>query len=72
MPGVQDVLEENSINCGLYLFEWIVTCFSNSFTLDVSSRLWDSLFCNGELFLFRVGIAVLKCLESKIIGAPFE
>ena len=72
MPAVQATLDAYSINCGLYLFEWIVTAFSNSFTLDVSSRIWDSLFFYGELFIFRVGLAVLKCLDSKIVGAQFE
>lgn len=54
------------------LVDWFMTVFSNSLPLEVVSRVWDNLFLHGESFIYRVGIALLKCLESELLRMDFD
>lgn len=50
LPYLYNVFESqglaNSENCGVFLFEWIIVCYSNIFDLELASKLWDNLlFC---------------------------
>ena len=40
-PKLGKVLNEHSIEVHLFLFEWIITLFSNTFPLELTTRLWD-------------------------------
>ena len=50
-----------------YLMQWILSLFSNSLPLDISSRIWDVYLLDGDVFLFRAAIGVLKYFEHRLI-----
>ncbi len=60
------ILKEHKIPVNLFLFEWIITLFSNVFPLDFTVKLWDQFFYYGQLQVIRCALAVCKLLEPPI------
>lgn len=54
-----------------YLPDWFMTLFSSVIPLDLSSRLWDIFLLDGDIILFKAGLAVLKYLEPLLWGGTF-
>ncbi len=40
--------------------------------MDVAMRIWDCYFMEGEVFLMRTGLGLLKYLQDKLIGVGFD
>lgn len=55
-----------------YLLDWFFTAFSRSLPLPILTRVWDCFFLDGEVFLFRVALAVLKLHETELLGCTLE
>jgi hypothetical protein len=55
----------------LYLIDWIFTLYAKSLSLDVTSRVWDVFFRDGEEFLFRTAIGILKLYEDILLEMDF-
>jgi hypothetical protein len=50
-----------------YLMEWVITLYTKCLPLDVACKLWD-LYCrDGESFLFRVALGLLRMYKSKLL-----
>jgi len=46
--------------------------YSNIFTLEVSSRLWDQYLYHGDYFLMKVAIAVCQCLAEQMANPNMQ
>ena len=46
-PLVYHNLKENDATCRMFLFEWIITLFGNSFEIDLCAVLWDQILFFG-------------------------
>lgn len=44
-----------------------MSIYTRSLPLDISSRILDWYLVRGEVFLFQVGIALLKYFESRLL-----
>lgn len=55
-----------------YLSDWLMTLFASIIPLEVSSRLWDIFLLEGDIILFKAGLAVLKYLEPLLWGSNFS
>lgn len=40
-PLVYQNLKQNDATCRMFLFEWIITLYSNSFEIELCAILWD-------------------------------
>ncbi|BFY97913.1 hypothetical protein BsWGS_00953 [Bradybaena similaris] len=60
-----------SVTPNLYLMEWVFLIYSKSLPLDVACRVWDVYFRDGEEFLFRTALAILKIHESILVKMDF-
>lgn len=54
-----------------YLPDWFMTIFSSIIPLELSARLWDIFLLEGDIILFKTGLAVLKYLEPLLWGGNF-
>ena len=54
-----------------YLPDWFMTIFSSIVPLELSSWLWDIFLLEGDIILFKTGLAVLKYLEPLLWGGNF-
>ncbi|ELU01805.1 hypothetical protein CAPTEDRAFT_224494 [Capitella teleta] len=60
-----------SITPDLYLIDWMFTLYAKSLPLDVASRVWDVFCRDGEEFLFRTALGILKLYEDTALGLDF-
>ena len=72
VPRLAQLMVDLQIQCSVFLFEWVIALFSNIFSLDVSSRLWDSYFYLGDAFLMKVCVAISSILEKQLNDENFE
>ncbi|KAL7415724.1 rab-GTPase-TBC domain-containing protein [Mrakia frigida] len=45
---------------------WFRTLFIEQLPFDVASRVWDQIFLDGDSFIFRTCIAILRTLEHRL------
>uniref|UniRef100_A0A8C4RNX2 TBC1 domain family member 12 n=1 Tax=Erpetoichthys calabaricus TaxID=27687 RepID=A0A8C4RNX2_ERPCA len=55
----------------IYLIDWIFTLYSKSLPLDLACRVWDVFCRDGEEFLFRTGLGILKSYEDILLQMDF-
>lgn len=56
----------------MYLVNWFLSVFSNCFEKDLLYRIWDNFILEGELYLFKVGIALVKYYEIELKMCTFH
>ncbi|KAM9325018.1 TBC1 domain family member 12 [Gastrophryne carolinensis] len=55
----------------LYLIDWIFTLYSKSLPLDLACRVWDVFCRDGEEFLFRTALGILRLYEDILLQMDF-
>ncbi|XP_064468522.1 TBC1 domain family member 12-like [Ornithodoros turicata] len=63
--------KDQSLTSDLYLVDWIYTLYSRSLPLDVACRVWDVFLRDGEEFLFRSALGILRLYEEVLLGMDF-
>jgi len=72
VPEAGTHLEKFGVTPELYLIDWILTLYAKSLPLDVATRVWDVYLFEGDSFLFRTGIGLIKLLKKKILLEEME
>ncbi|XP_068254258.1 TBC1 domain family member 12 isoform X2 [Nyctibius grandis] len=60
-----------SLTPDIYLIDWIFTLYSKSLPLDLACRVWDVFCRDGEEFLFRTGLGILRLYEDILLQMDF-
>ncbi|XP_062849534.1 TBC1 domain family member 14-like [Trichomycterus rosablanca] len=60
MPKLFAHFKSNNLTPDIYLIDWIFTLYSKSLPLDVACRVWDVFCRDGEEFLFRTALGILR------------
>lgn len=71
MPKLFSHFQKNSLTSDLYLVDWIYTMYSRSLPLDVASRVWDVFLRDGEEFLFRSALGIMRLYEQVLLQLDF-
>ncbi|XP_056222531.1 TBC1 domain family member 12-like isoform X3 [Seriola aureovittata] len=51
----------------LYLLDWILSLYTKPLPLDVACRVWDVFFRDGEEFLFRTALGILRLYQNVLL-----
>ncbi|CAJ1081305.1 TBC1 domain family member 12-like isoform X2 [Xyrichtys novacula] len=51
----------------LYLMDWILSLYTKPLPLDVACRVWDVFFRDGEEFLFRAALGILRMYQDVLL-----
>ncbi|XP_034413913.1 TBC1 domain family member 12-like isoform X2 [Cyclopterus lumpus] len=51
----------------LYLMDWILSLYMKPLPLDVACRVWDVFFRDGEEFLFRAALGILRLYQDLLL-----
>jgi len=71
LPKVHSHFQMLDLSPDLYLQDWIYTLYSRSLPLDLASRVWD-LYCrDGQDFIFRAALGILKLYEYDLLELDF-
>lgn len=71
LPRLFAHFKQSNLTPDMYLIDWIFTMFSKSLNLDTASRVWDVFCRDGEEFLFKTAIGILKLHRDKLLGMEF-
>lgn len=72
VPKVEAQFAQQNIMLETFTIDWILTVFSKSLPLEAAARVWDIFLFEGEVFLFRAIVGVLKFLQRDILINDFE
>ncbi|KAK3743038.1 hypothetical protein RRG08_063904 [Elysia crispata] len=71
LPKLCSHFNSQNVTPNLYIMEWVFLMYSKSLPLDVACKVWDLFFRDGEEFLFRTAIAILKLYEAVLLKMDF-
>uniref|UniRef100_A0A3B5L976 TBC1 domain family, member 14 n=1 Tax=Xiphophorus couchianus TaxID=32473 RepID=A0A3B5L976_9TELE len=71
LPKLFAHFKKNSLTPDIYLIDWIFTLYSKSFPLDLACRVWDVFCRDGEEFLFRTALGVLRLYQDVLTSMDF-
>ncbi|XP_036848646.2 uncharacterized protein KIAA0232 isoform X3 [Manis javanica] len=71
LPKLFAHFKKNNLTPDIYLIDWIFTLYSKSLPLDLACRIWDVFCRDGEEFLFRTALGVLKLFEDILTKMDF-
>ena len=63
-----ELVQEDLVSCSVFLLGWILTLFSSTFDISISSLLWDQIFFYGEFHVIRVAISICKIVENEVFA----
>eukprot|EP01133_Synstelium_polycarpum_P007022 gene7022-8163_t len=55
-----------------FQLDWITTLFSKALPLDIATRVWDLVFIEGEIFIYRTSLAILRYFITDLETATYE
>ncbi|TSK14529.1 TBC1 domain family member 12 [Bagarius yarrelli] len=71
LPRLFNHFQSSTFTPDLYLIDWIFTLYSKSLPLDVACRVWDVFCRDGEEFLFRTALGILRMYEDVLLHMDF-
>ncbi|XP_052315281.1 TBC1 domain family member 14-like isoform X2 [Oncorhynchus keta] len=71
LPKLFAHFKENKLTPDIYLIDWIFTLYSKSLPLDLACRVWDVFCRDGDEFLFRVALGILRLYEDVLTHMDF-
>nr|XP_012416382.1 PREDICTED: TBC1 domain family member 14 [Odobenus rosmarus divergens] len=71
LPKLFAHFKKNNLTPDIYLIDWIFTLYSKSLPLDLACRIWDVFCRDGEGFLFRTALGILKLFEDILTKMDF-
>ncbi|XP_026990040.1 TBC1 domain family member 14 isoform X3 [Tachysurus fulvidraco] len=71
LPKLFAHFKSNNLTPDIYLIDWIFTLYSKSLPLDVACRVWDVFCRDGEEFLFRTALGILRFYSDVLTHMDF-
>ncbi|XP_064418813.1 TBC1 domain family member 12 isoform X2 [Latimeria chalumnae] len=71
LPRLFDHFKTYNLTPDIYLIDWIFTLYSKSLPLDLACRVWDVFCRDGEEFLFRTALGILRLYEDILLQMDF-
>ncbi|XP_061525028.1 TBC1 domain family member 14 isoform X2 [Phycodurus eques] len=71
LPKLFAHFKKNNLTPDIYLIDWIFTLYSKSVPLDLASRVWDVFCRDGEEFLFRTALGLLRLFQDVLTRMDF-
>uniref|UniRef100_A0A671X3N4 Rab-GAP TBC domain-containing protein n=1 Tax=Sparus aurata TaxID=8175 RepID=A0A671X3N4_SPAAU len=59
--------QSSGVTPDLYLMDWILSLYTKPLPLDVACRVWDVFFRDGEEFLFRTALGILRLYQDVLL-----
>ncbi|XP_044035837.1 TBC1 domain family member 12-like isoform X3 [Siniperca chuatsi] len=59
--------QSSGLTPDLYLMDWILSLYTKPLPLDVACRVWDVFFRDGEEFLFRTALGILRLYQDVLL-----
>lgn len=86
-PDLRDHFAVTGVRMDMFLIDWcaivivtdqvltsnrVLTLFTKSMPIDISTRVWDIYFVDGEIVIYLVILGVLAQLQTLLLSLSFE
>lgn len=71
-PKLSKHLHREEVRPSMFVTQWLMTLYTNSFPLDMVSRVWDSFLVEGWKIIYRVMLGLMKHAEGTLLHLSFE
>ena len=71
LPELYEHFKQQKLNTELFMIDWIYTLFTKVLPLDISTKLWDLLFRDGEEMIIKASLTILKLFEKQLLLNDF-
>jgi hypothetical protein len=65
-------LTRNKVDAMMFATEWFMTIFCRGFDFSLSTRVTEIFMMEGFKILYRVALAILKCMKPQLMAGGFE
>ncbi|DBA01592.1 TPA: hypothetical protein N0F65_011348 [Lagenidium giganteum] len=72
LPDLYKHMHDQGFSIPMYGIEWFTTLFSLSTKLDLACAIFDLFFVGVHDIFLRMGLAILKLSEAKLMSMTFE
>ncbi|PWN40150.1 TBC-domain-containing protein [Ceraceosorus guamensis] len=69
LPDLRAHLDELGVDLPAVTFAWFLSLYTDCLPVETLFRVWDVLFVEGMVVLFRVAIAILALNEKELLSA---
>ena len=64
--------EAEEVSPNYYLLDWFMTMFTHVLKINAASRVWDGFLVEGEAFLHRAALGIIRRYERQFLATDFE
>lgn len=64
LPRLHRHLTAQGIHRSMFMTQWVVCIFTNSFPFEMVTRVWDAFLAEGWKVVYRVMVGILKFYEK--------
>ncbi|KAJ1028790.1 hypothetical protein NDA16_001955 [Ustilago loliicola] len=68
MPRLHEHITELGVDLPAITFAWFLSLYTDCLPVETLFRVWDVMFVEGMVILFRVAMAILKLYESELFA----
>ncbi|KAJ1722684.1 GTPase-activating protein [Coemansia erecta] len=72
LPRLARHFEQQGVEPTMYVSQWLMTMFAYRLPMELTFRLFDTVFAEGLDALLRVAIAVLRRSQTRLLSLQFE
>eukprot|EP00466_Bigelowiella_natans_P017997 jgi/Bigna1/135761/aug1.30_g10469 len=72
LPRLHSYFQTLGLPPDCYLMEWLMCLHSRQLPIQAASRVWDGYLIHGEVYVFRISVAILSLLQSTLLKKPFN
>lgn len=72
LPLLYAHLREAGVTSEMYLIDWILALFAKALPLEVAARLWDCYLLEGEVFIIRAALGILRFYATNLAKMSLE
>ena len=67
LPDLYMHFKDLDIDTAFFFTDWMLTVFVKNVDFKIACRIWDNLILDGEIFLFKTGLAILAYFQTKFM-----
>ncbi|CAI2371098.1 unnamed protein product [Moneuplotes crassus] len=72
IPDLKAYFDSLDFRGPIWLQKWFITMFLYSFPLAYCVRIWDNIFSEGPIFIFKMILSVISDLKSELLKCDLE
>ena len=70
LPRLHKQFTRQNLHVHMYFLQWALTLFTKILPFSACARVWDGFLIEGEVYLYRTGVAIFVLLRNELRNRP--